>query len=253
MKHTSIYNKIFTKNVILLIIIFSLFGFQKRCNAQITVDSYIGVGQTLVSEGAYGDFSTGILAKFAGFKASSGALISLSNTQKNIFAAYSISLSKDFSIDHYHANIGAFYLWKPFSVDFRETNVGLIADIRTRHFGYSVGLNSRVYSFTKAAKQKYNFQDSVSTSVTEPLNLMYKLSYFRPFKHFWLFEASVTNYDRYIIVHEINPMFFTKFSYKVNSKLQLYSELCYMQAGFFNVRVGYFGFSAKGGLLWRLN
>jgi hypothetical protein len=253
MKHSTKFNNISPKNVILLIIIFSLFGFQKRCIAQISVDSYIGVGQTLVSEGAYGDFSTSILAKFAGFNASTGGLISLNNTQQDIFAAYSLALSKDFRVDHHDFNIGAFYLWKPFSVDFSETNVCLIADFRTRHFGYSVGLNSRVYSFTKAAKQKYNFPDSVSTSVVEPLNLMYKLSYFRPFKHFWLFEASVTNYDRYIIMQEINPMFFTKFSYKVSSKLQLYSELCYIQTGFFNVRVGYFGFSARGGLLWRLN
>jgi hypothetical protein len=230
-----------------------LFVLQNYSFAQISIDSYTGVGQTLVSDGAYGDFSTSILVKYAGFNASTSGLISLSNTQPDIFAAYSLALSKDFIISQHPVNIGAFYLWKPFSVDFRETTVGLIANFRTRHFGYSVGLNSRVYSFTNAAIKKYNIPDSVSTNVTEPLNLMYKISYFQSFRYLWLFEGSITNYDRYIIMQETNPMLFTKFSYKVSTKLQLYSELCYMQAGFFNVHVGYFGFSFRGGVLWHLN
>lgn len=230
-----------------------LFGFHNRGFTQISVDSYVGVGQTLVSEGAYSELSTLVFGKYAGFNAATGGLISLMNTQQNLFTAYSLAFSKDFSIAHHNFNIGTFYLWKPFSDNLRETNIGMLADFKTRHFAYAVGLNSRTYSFTNAAKQKFNLTKSINTTITEPLNLMYKVSYFKPFNHLFLFEGSVKNYDRYIVLQETNPMLFAKFSCGINYKLQLYSELCYMQSGFFNVHVSYFGFSIRGGVLWQIN
>jgi hypothetical protein len=250
MNNFILYDKVF-KSKYLFIVLFLLLGLKNHGFAQISVDTYFGVGQSLVSDGVVGDFSTAINGNYAGFSASAGGLLTLSNVQKNLFSAYSLALTKNIKISHRYLNIGSFYVWRPFSVDLREVNIGLLADIKTRHFGYALGLNSRKYSFSNAAKQKYNLNYNIS--VTEPLNLMYRFSYFNSINRLLLFDGSITNYDKFTILQETNPMFIAKLSRGISHNMQIYSELCYMQSGFFNVHVGYFGFLFRGGMIWTIN
>jgi hypothetical protein len=136
----------------------------------------------------------------------------------------------------------------------RETNFGLLAKYKkNKHFGFQAGVNSRVYHFTQAAILQYNFDNSVNTALWEPWNLMYKISYFTQFSEKLDFEAAVTNFDRYFIQQETNPMILLYAGYKLNSKLKLYSELAYMQAGLFNLHVNAFGVYLRGGVLWQIN
>lgn len=240
-------------NVLKLIVLLGFLEFQNPVFSQLTVNSYAELGTNNVSDGAYGNFSGQFSAKFGTFTASTGALLSFTNANQAIFSAYKLSVVNEFQIFNKPVNIGAFYLWKPFSVDLRETNYGVLGSYRAKHFGYQLGLNTRIYSFSTAAKQNYNFPDSVSTTIWEPINLMYKFTYYLKMSKKWNFEASVTNFDNYIVEQETNPMIRTKFSYKLNDKLLFYSDLGYQQAGLLNMRVNTFGVFLRGGVIWKIN
>ncbi len=221
--------------------------------SQVSVDTYLETGSTNVSAGLFGNFSTQISALFGSFSVSTGGLLNFSNANTSVFSAYSIQAANEFKILNLPVNIAALYLWKPFSADLRESDFGLLAKFRTKHWGYQLGINSRIYYFTNSARQKYNFADSVATSIWEPFNLMYRLSYYQSLGKKWDFEACVTNFDRYIIEQETNPLLQAKFSYKLNDKLLFYSDLGYMQAGLLNMRVNTFGLFLRGAVLWKIN
>ena len=241
------------QRITLIISILLMFIFQNQVYSQLSVNGYAELGTNNVSQGAYGNFSGQFSAKFGMFTTSTGALISFTNANPDIFSAFKLGVENEFQIFSKPVNVGAFYLWKPFSVDLRETNYGVLADFRTKHVGFQLGLNTRIYSFSAAAKKKYNFPDSVSTTIWEPINLMYKFTYYLELTKKWNFEASVTNFDTYIIEQETNPMIRTKFSYKLNDKLLLYSDLGYQQAGLLNMRVNTFGIFLRGGVIWQIN
>jgi len=221
--------------------------------SQISINSYAELGTTNVSAGAYGNFSGLLSAKFGAFSVSTGALVSVSNADLNVFSAYKLSVDNEFQLFKTPFRVSGFYLWKPFSVDLRETNAGVLVNYRTRHFGYDLGLNTRVYGYSEAAKRKYNFLGSASTTIWEPVNWMYKLTYYLQFNPKTNFEACVTNFDTYMVEQETNPMIRTKINYELNNKLHFYSELGYQQAGLMNIRVNTFGVFLRGGVVWQLN
>lgn len=241
-----------SKTILIGILVFFLSG-QNYVSSQIYLDSYAEVGSNVVSQGIYGGFSAQVSGQFGSFNATTGGLLSLSNGGENIFSAYSLAVSNDILIHKHKINVNVFYLWKPISSDLRETNFGLQAKYRTRHFGYIIGLNSRIYSFSRSAKIRYNFPDSIHTTFWEPVNAMYRFSYYQQLSPKLNFEASITNYDRYFIQQETNPMILINLTYNYNSNLQFYSELGYMQAGLLNMHVNYFGLYFRGGVIWRLN
>jgi len=241
-----------SKKILIGILFFFLSG-QNSVFSQISLDSYAEVGSNAVSQGIYGGFSAQVSGQFGSFNATTGCFLSLSNEGGDIFSAYSLTVSNDILIHKHKINASGFYLWKPISSDLRETNLGLLVKYRTRHFGYIIGLNSRIYSFSRSAIIRYNFPDSIRTKFWEPVNAMYRLSYYQQFNPKLNFEASITNYDRYFIQQETNPMILTNLTYIFNSNLQFYSELGYMQAGLLNMHVNYFGLYFRGGVIWRLD
>ena len=240
------------KKQILWIIFLLIFSIQNSFS-QISLDSYLETGSNAVSQGMYGNFSAGISGKTGSLSASTSALFSFSNATDQVFSAYRLQLGNDFQLGKYPINISGIFLWKPISDEMRETNFGLLANYKTRHFGYTIGLNTRIYSFTQAAITQYNFADSIHTTFWEPINVMYKLSYFIDFNTNLTLEASITNYDRYFIQQETNPMILLNLNYKLNNKLQLYGDLGYMQAGLLNLHVNYFGLYLRGGVIWKID
>jgi hypothetical protein len=149
--------------------------------SQISLDSYLEAGSNTVSQGMYGNFSAGISGQTGSLSASTSALFSFSTVTNQVFSAYRLQVGNDFTTSKFPINISGLFLWKPISDEMYETNFGLLANYKTRHFGYTIGLNTRIYSFTQAAIAQYNFADSVHTSLWEPINMMYKFSYFTSF------------------------------------------------------------------------
>ena len=234
-------------------ILFIITGFYNNAIGQVSFDSYLESGSNAVSQGIYGNFSAQISGRTGGLSATTGALLSFSNATDQVFSAYSLQVANDFKFGKLPMNISALFLWKPISNEMRETNFGLLAEYRARHFGYKFGLNTRIYSFTQAAISQYNFADSIHTSLWEPINVMYKFSYFTQFSPKLNFEVNITNYDRYFIQQETNPMILTNLTYHYNSNFQFYGELGYMQAGLLNMHVNYFGIYLRGGVIWKID
>ena len=245
------YNFNFPKRNRLIFICF-LFVFTPLFS-QISLNSYAELGTTAVSQGAYGDLSAQLEGRSGSVQTSIGGLLSFSNAKENVLSALLFKASNDFQIKSKSINIEGFYLWKPISTEMRETNFGLLANYKIKHFGFQAGVNSRVYYFTQAAILQYNFDNSTNTTLWEPWNIMYKISYFTQFSEKFDFEAAISNFDRYFIQQETNPMILLYSSYKLNSKLKLYSELAYMQSGLFNLHVNAFGVYLRGGVIWQIN
>lgn len=236
---------------ILLMVLFV--GFPVKTFAQITFEGYTAVLNSNVSDGTKANVSGELSARVGTFTASAASLLSFPDADNPFFSALKIQLHTDFQLLHKPLNAGLFYLWKPFSDNLHETAFGLLAAYRVGRFGLQLGLNSRVYYFTQSAKAKFNFSDTVSTSIWEPINLMYRLSYFQPLSDKWEMEAMISNFDNYIIEQETNPMIQTKFTYRLNEKLNLYGNLGYQQAGLLNMRVNTFGVFLRGGVIWKIN
>ena len=236
----------------ILVLIWAFFSVQPIFS-QVSLNSYAEIGSNAVSEGVYGDFSTQVEGRTGNFSTSVGGLLSFSNARESVLSAFLFTATNDFQLKKNKLSISGFYLWKPLSDIMYETNFGLLGAYRTTHFGYKLGLNTRFYNFTKAAILLYNFDETTQTTLWEPTNVMYKISYFRDFSKKLDIEAVVTNFDHYFIQQETNPMILLNLGYKLNSKLKLYSELGYMQAGLLNFHVNAFGVYLRGGMIWQIN
>lgn len=245
-------NSVFCKPAFLFLIIL-LAGIQHNALAQLSFEGYAGALNSNVSDGTKGNVSAEFSNRFGTLNVSAGALIAFPDANHLYFSALKLQVQNDFQWQQKPLTVTAFYLWKPFSIDLHETAFGLLAGYRMGRFGLQLGVNSRVYYFTQAAIKNYNFADSISTSVWEPVNLMYRVSYFQPLSEKLEMEAMVTNFDTYIIEQETNPMVQTKFTYRLNKKLSFYGNLGYQQAGLLNMRVNTFGVFLRGGVLWKIN
>lgn len=236
----------------ILIFIFSSIGLQ-NLHSQFYIENYVDVGKTNVSEGIYSNYALIVSAKQQSYRFSTGALATFSNTDQPIFSGYKFSASKDLKLKAKSYNLALSYLILPFSSNLREHDFVLLASFQKKKMDYSVGFNSRLYTFSNAAKVRYAFAPGTDTNIWEPLNLMYKVSFNQAFNNDLNLELRLTNFDNFYILQETNPMILAKLCYKLNKNLQLYSNISYLQAGLFNMRVNYFGYYFRGGLVWEIN
>lgn len=241
------------KIIFFILIFYILSAIGSKALSQVLLDAYAETGSNAMTEGWYGNFSTEITGRSGTLWASTGGLLSFNQASQPLFSAWSVKAGNDFTIGKFPLTVNALFLWKPVSADMRETNFGWMVTHRSTHFGFALGLNTRIYSFTQTAISQYQLPDSVPTSLWEPINLMYKISWFQPLNKRWNLEASVTNYDRYFIQQETNPLLLLKAGYIFRKNLQFYAESGWMQAGLLNMQVNYFGFYLRGGVVWKIN
>jgi hypothetical protein len=221
-------------------------------SAQFSLESYAEVTNNMMSEGPKENIAIKTNYDSNDFFVYGGALFSLNSFQGNLVQALSIEGGKSFTLKNMPLSVAGFYLWSPISIDLREYNAGIIFSSRLGRFAAKLGLNTRIYAFTKAAIAKYGFADTISTSIWEPVNVMYQLSYFQPLGEKLNLELRIANFDTFMIQQETNPMILTQLKYSLTSKLELYGELGYLQAGLLNMRVNYFGIYGRGGVVWKI-
>ena len=220
--------------------------------SQIKMDHYAEVGKTMMSNGIYSNVSTSVEASYNYLHIHGGALLSVINPQAGLINTMTVGVGGEFQVKNFKMKMDGFYLWKPISENLREYNGGIIATSRFQHFGVKLGVNTRVYGLSKAAMVKYHLSDTVSTAIWEPVNLMYQFSFYQPLSAKCNLEVRITNYDKYMILQETNPMIMSRVDYVVTSKLRVYAELYYMEAGLLNMRVNYFGYNGRGGITWEI-
>ncbi len=159
------------------------------------------------------------------------------------------TVSRSLTLKDKPLNIELFYLWKPFSERVEEHNAALILSRRSQKFDYSLGLYSRTFNIRN---KYYNTGNFNSKSHTEPLNLMYHLSYYLIENEQLKWQIGFGTYDSFIIQQETNPMFLSALNYQLNEKLILDFNLGYIQSGLLNIRVNYYGFYLRGGIRWMI-
>jgi hypothetical protein len=232
-----------------LILFFLMLISLQTLKAQITADISMLGGTNYASSGLYSDFAGGITAVVSEWQFEATAGVTLSNERENIFNALRMDVSRDFSIKEKSVTGHVFYQWKPFSAILHEHNAGIIFHYYSNKFSYDIGLNTRIFKLPNVYAE---LNDYDQTSLWEPINLMYRITYYHPFSDQWDFKASVTNFDAFLIQQETNPMLVTNLGYQFSATSKLYLDLGYLQAGLMNIRVNYFGYFIRGGIQWKL-
>ena len=148
--------------------------------------------------------------------------------------------------------IGIEYSWTAFAPDLREVNWILFAGTSFTHWSLTLGTNRRVYRLSnKAAGEEAN--KDYKDSFIEEWNMMYSAGYrLKPPENKWNILFTVTDFDRFLIQQESNPMINARFDYRLNESLNLYSELWYKSSGLLNIKVDYFGTFIRIGAIWQL-
>ena len=216
---------------------------------QAYIQAYSDIGKTQVSDGVFVK-----TAAFGGYyfgKNSVGAGLQtdiLSNSGKTL-SAYSLSLARHFMIKEIPFNVGGTYILAPFSEITRESNLCFLIYSRPGHFSAALGTNFRTYAYTKKAREEYEIDGN--PKLHENWNLMYTFGYYmKPLENPWNLSLEITNMDYFIINQETNPVFNLRAIYEVRPAFNLWAESWYKSSGAFNLRVNYFGFFFRMGVLW---
>ena len=132
----------------------------KNLNAQADVLGYIDFGQTSVSNGLY--IKTAGLGsyQFEKNKIETGFQLDLKSNNKNIISGYSINASRELLIKNFPFEVEGFFIWTPFSNILRETNWGILLNIKSDHFVMRVGTNFRTFSYTQKAIEAYELESN---------------------------------------------------------------------------------------------
>ncbi|MEA4935741.1 MAG: hypothetical protein VB102_03760 [Paludibacter sp.] len=221
----------------------------QKINAQLSSFIYVETGENYVSSGMYTDITGNISAKINRWELGITSGLTFSEARQDRFNALSIDLSRSFKLKELSFDGKLFYQWRPFSERLHEQNAGLLIAYKKNWFGLEMGLNTRIYYLTDRVISLNNYQQ---TTIWEPLNLMYKFTYFAPFSEKIHFRASITNYDTFIIQQETNPMIIIKLDYQLSQSTKLNLGVGYLQSGLMNIRVNYFGYFIRGGVQWEL-
>jgi hypothetical protein len=217
---------------------------------QFYMEGQLDLGTSQVSDGLYAQIShTGIFEK-PRWGAQTGYQLGLLQPQNVIFNCWYGSSYGKLPLGKTQLILGGEYLWTAISQDLRETNWVVFARTTFTHWQLALGNNTRVYRLSNKAAKNERVIDPDSR-IIEAWNLMYNIRYvLKQHENRWNLMAALTNYDRFLIQQETNPMINLRFDYKLSEPLTLYSEIWYKSAGLLNAKVNYFGTFIRIGVIW---
>ncbi|MCD6598923.1 MAG: hypothetical protein J7L04_14620, partial [Bacteroidales bacterium] len=137
---------------------------------QAVVSGYLDMGQSNVSNGLY--IKTAGLAhyQFGKYRIGAGFQLDLKSPNEKFFSGLNLNASREFIIKDFPLEVLGFYTLTPFSDISRETNWGLILNIRPKHFIIRIGTNFKTYALNKKAIS--NYEIDTDTKIKENWNLM---------------------------------------------------------------------------------
>jgi len=204
--------------------------------------------------------SEGLLLKMADLtsyhfgrnKVEAGIQIDVLSNNERFVSGYNFNFSREWMIRSFPIETEAFFILAPFSDFLRETNWGMFAGIYRNHYTIKIGTNFRTYAYNREAVNSYSFE--TDTRMHENWNIMYSFNgYLKPIDHIWNIGLSLTNIDHFIINQESNPIINLGFGYKFKPSLKAYFESWYKSAGALNLKVNYFGFFIRTGIIWEFS
>jgi hypothetical protein len=188
---------------------------------------------------------------------------------KNVFAQYSLELNINkrdekafnaintnigyrFSINENPLDLSLFYCYKPVSTIWNINHTGIKLTYSLKKWFFALGNNFNIYRYKKNAVEVYEITDN--HYLLESPNLMYSIKYnFREKGNGLNGYINVSNFETYIIQHEINPMLNVGIIYSKNENWpSIYTDFWYQTAGLNNIRVNYFGFFFRIGASWEI-
>ncbi len=222
-------------------------------NAQILLEGQLDLGDNNISKGLYLQFSNFGYYEKTHWGAQAGYQLGLVQDQNVFFNSWYGSIYGKLPLNKIRIDLGGAYMWTAFSPDLREINwIFFTKTSFLEHYRLSLGINKRIYRLSHKAANNDNTVESESP-VIEEWNLMYSAGFvLKPEENKWNIMFTVTDYDRFIIEQETNPMVNIRFDYKLSKPLSLYSELWYKSSGLLNIKVNYFGTYFRIGALWEL-
>jgi len=228
--------------------------YSKDLLPQINQQGYIDIAKSNVTDGVLFRAASISTLTVRSYHLQTGFLFSYSNQKSIRLNGSFLNLSGSFRIKKVLFEATLFYRNNPFSAMIHETNWGFMLACNSRHLSITLGDNYRIYKFTINPTPENNLKSVKSIRIVEPRNIMYSFTYFvMPIDHKWNASLTITNFDYFLIQQETNPMGACKLSYKLTSRLLLYSELWYQCAGVTNLQANYFGVNIRTGFVWKIN
>ena len=179
--------------------------------------------------------------------------LNINKRNQKAINAFVLNTSYQIVIDDNPLKFSLFYLHKPISQMLNIHNTGCFANYKFKKWEFLLGNNLNIYKFTNNAVDVYNILDN--ETLVEAFNLIYTLKYYLFKKgNAWNTYFNLSNFDKFVIEQEINPMINLGACYQKNLDTpSFYLDLWYQSAGFNNIRVNYFGFFYRIGVLWEID
>lgn len=237
---------------VIAIFVLALLGLNPSIKAQNYLEAYLDIGKNQVSDGLYSQISNIGCYEKPKWGIEAGYQLGLVQPQDVIFNSWYLNPYGKIIIGDIILELGSEYLWTAISPDLRETYWIVSARTTLNHWKLGFGTGFRTYRLSRKAANNVDLPYPES-KITEKWNMMYDATYvLKPYENRWNLSGTFTNYDRFIIEQENNPMINLRFDYKTSARLLLYSELWYKPAGLMVIRVTYYGMFIRLGLLWKI-
>ncbi len=234
---------------ILLLLAFLLPGILA---AQWQFSLHADAGEHNASEGFYLRSAVSAEYCFSGTKLGFALQFDVLSNVPKTWTGLSLHLDQKLKVRDFPFELGAFFIYKPYSDLQYENNRGLLARTDYRHFQFMLGNAFRALRLTRQARE--DFPESAGTVIRENWNLIYRVAYNLKMEDSpWNAGLAITNLDHFLMNQETNPMLLLYGNVEILSGLDLFAEFWYKQAGVFNITANYFGFFFRMGVLWELS
>jgi hypothetical protein len=221
--------------------------------AQTGVTVYTDMGSNNVSNGLFVKTATIGSYKFGKNTFETGFQADLKNSNLHGFSGYTVDFARDLVLRRSALGLHGFYTTTLSSAIMRESNIGAYLNMRFDHFEMIFGTNFRTFTLRPGSITDYQIYKN-TTKIHEVNNLMYSFTYnLKPEKNRWNAGLSLTNIDHFNINQETNPMFNLHGSYKIKLPVRFYAQAWYKIAGASNLKLNYFGFYIRTGIIWNFN
>lgn len=127
-----------------------------RIKAQLTVNSFLELGETNISEGIYLTNGYRSLYQYQRFLIEAGIVTNLSDVDSVGISGVDLALSADVKLKSKPIRVRIFYLMNFVSEYLHESNTGFTLEMREwKHLGLRVGNNIKTYTYNRLATNEF--------------------------------------------------------------------------------------------------
>jgi len=221
-------------------------------SAQFKIDVFTGISTNPVDDPFVWSIGHSPGYSFKNFSVNYALDINLNKRVEKNINAFSSALAYTFTVAKNPLKTSLIYRYKPVSTILNIQKAGILLDYQIGKWAFGLGNNFNIYRYNQNAVIVYHISDN--PYLVEAANLMYAVKYsFRDIGSQWNMFLNLSNYEMFLIEQEINPMLNLGFTYKhKEDSPKFFADLWYQSAGFFNIRVNYYGLFFRTGVSWEI-